>query len=57
MKRLVGETTCRRNNRFPEEEDSKTLVHDKHDGPVTCVLCCDLHLTVMFSSLLQKDLF
>ena len=40
-----------------EEEDRKMLVHDKCDGPVTCVFCCDLHLTVMFSGLLQKDLF
>ena len=39
-----------------EEEDGKTLVCDKRDRAITYVVCCDLHLTLMFSGLLQKDL-
>ena len=38
-------------------EDGKTLVHDQRDRAITCLLCGDLHLTSMFSGLLQKDLF
>ena len=30
---------------------------DKRDWAVTCVFCCYLHLTPMFSDPLQKDLF
>ena len=33
------------------------LVHDQRDRAITCLLCGDLHLTSMFSGLLQKDLF
>ena len=33
------------------------LVCDKRDRAITYVFCCDLHLTFMFSGLLQKDLF
>ena len=40
-----------------EEDDGKTLVCDKRDRAVTCVFCRDRHLTPMFSSPLQKDLF
>ena len=25
----------------------------KHDRAITCVFCCDLHLTLMFSGLVQ----
>ena len=32
-------------------------MRDKRDKAITCVLCRDLHLTVMFSGRLQKDLF
>ena len=42
---------------WQEEEDSKILVRDKCDRAITCVFCQDLHLTLMFSGLLQKDLF
>ena len=37
-----------------EEEDGKTLVCDKRDRAITCVFCRDLHLTFMFTGLLQK---
>ena len=40
-----------------EEEDGKTLVRDKRDRAITCVLCRDLLLTLMLFGLLQKDLF
>ena len=40
-----------------EEEDGRTLVCDKHDKPISNVFCLDLHLTSMFSGLLQEDLF
>ena len=30
---------------------------DKRDRAITCVFCRDLHLTLMFSRLLQKHLF
>ena len=33
------------------------LVRDKRDKAITCVFCRDFHLTLMFSGLLQKDLF
>ena len=33
------------------------LLCDKRDRPITCVFCCDLHLTLLFSGLLQKQLF
>ena len=29
----------------------------KHDKAITCILCCNLHLTLLCSGLLQKDLF
>ena len=39
------------------QKDVKMLVCDKRDRAITCVFCRDLHLTLMFSGLLQKDLF
>ena len=33
------------------------LVCDKHDRAITCVFCYDLHLILMFSGLVHKDLF
>ena len=39
-----------------EEEEGKTLVRDKRDRGIACVFCRDLHLTLIFSGLLQKDL-
>ena len=44
-------------NRTAEEEDGKMLVCDKRDKAISYVFCRDLHLTSMFSGLLQKDLF
>ena len=40
-----------------EEDNGKTFVCDKRDRAITCVFCRDLHLTLWFSGLLQKDLF
>ena len=40
-----------------EEEDGRALVCDKRDKAISYVFCRDLHLTSMFSGLLQKDLF
>ena len=31
-------------------------MRDKRDRAIIFVFCCDLHLTSMFSGLLQKDL-
>ena len=39
------------------QKDVKMLVCDKRERAITCVFCRDLHLTLMFSGLLQKDLF
>ena len=39
------------------EEDGKTLVSDKSCMAIIYVFCRDLHLTLMFSGLLRKDLF
>ena len=39
------------------EEDSKTLARDKRDRAITCGFCRDVHLTLMFSGLLQTVLF
>ena len=39
------------------EKDGKTVVCDKRDGAITYVFCRDLQLTLVFSGLLQKDLF
>ena len=39
------------------QEDGRTLVCDKRDKAISYVFCRDLHLTSMFSGLLQKDLF
>ena len=44
-------------NRTTEKEEGRTLVCDKRDKAISCVFCRDLHLTSMFSGLLQKDLF
>ena len=40
-----------------EEEDGRTLVCDKRDKAISYVFCRDVHLTSMYSGLLQKDLF
>ena len=40
-----------------KEEDGRTLLCDKRDKAISYVFCRDLHLTSMFSGLLQKDLF
>ena len=40
-----------------EEEDGRTLECDKRNKAISYVFCRDLHLTSMFSGLLQKDLF
>ena len=37
--------------------DGKTPVCDKRDRAINCLFCRDLHFTLMFSGLLQKDLF
>ena len=50
--RLVFNATGRQ-----EEEDGRTLVCDKRGKAISYVFCRDLHLTSMFSGLLQKDLF
>ena len=42
---------------WQEEGDSKMLVCNKCDRAITCMFCSDPHLTLMFSNLLQKDLF
>ena len=39
------------------QQDGRTLVCDKRDKTISYVFCRDLHLTSMFSGLLQKDLF
>ena len=41
-------------NEFAQQEEGKTLVRDKRDKAITCVLCRDLHLTVMFSGRCTK---
>ena len=33
------------------------LVCDKRDRAITCVFCRDIHLKLLFSGILQKDLF
>ena len=38
------------------QKDGKMLECDKRDRAITYVFCRDLHLTLMFSGLLQKDL-
>ena len=40
-----------------EEEDGKTLMCDKRDREIAYMFCRNLHLILMFSGLLQKDLF
>ena len=35
----------------------RTGWHDKRDRAITCPICRDLHLSLEFSGLLQKDLF
>ena len=42
--------------RQEEEEDGKTLECDKRDRAINHVFCRDLHLTLVLSGLLQKDL-
>ena len=38
------------------QQDGKMLACDKRDSTITCVFYRDLHLTLIFSSRLQKDL-
>ena len=38
------------------QQDGKMLACDKRDSAITCVFYRDLHLTLIFSSRLQKDL-
>ena len=52
---LNKESSCNINE-FTQQ-DGKTLVCDKRDRAITYVFRRDLHLTLMFSGLLQKDLF
>ena len=42
------------NSEFMQQDD-KTC--DKRDKAITCVLCGDLHITLMFAGVLLKDLF
>ena len=42
--------------RQEEEKDGKTLECDKRDRAINHVFCRDLHLTLVLSGLLQKDL-
>lgn len=44
-------------NSTVERRDDKTLVCDKRDNAIACVLCRDLHITLMFSGVLLKDRF
>ena len=44
-------------NRTAGKKDGKTLVYDKRDRTISYVFCRDLHLTLIFSGLLQKYLF
>ena len=45
-------------NRTAEERIRENpVVCNKRDRVITCVFCQDLHLTLMFSALVQKDLF
>ena len=39
---------------WQEEEDAKTLVHDKSDRTIMYVFCRDIHLTLTFTSLYKK---
>ena len=43
-------------NRTAEKKDGKTLVCDKRDRAISYFFCRDLHLTLIFSGLFQKDL-
>ena len=36
-----------------EEEEGKTLVCDKRDNAITCILCRDLHLALIFCGLFK----
>ena len=36
-----------------EEEEGKTLVCDKRDKAITCILCRDLHLALIFCGLFK----
>ena len=36
-----------------EEEEGKTLVCDKRDKAITCILCPDLHLALIFCGLFK----
>ena len=52
---LVKVSLC---NRTAEERiRQNSVVCNKRDRVITCVFCQDLHLTLMFSALVQKDLF
>ena len=44
-------------NRTAERRERQTLVCDKCDKAIISAFCRDLHLTLLFSGLLLKDLF
>ena len=46
-----------RNRTAGPDEDGKVLTCDKCGRAITYMFCRDLYLTVIFSGLLQKDLF
>ena len=56
-KRTVSFLIVSLRNRTAGRRRRRTLVCDKRDRAFTYVFCRDLHLTSMFSGLLQKDLF
>ena len=41
---------------WQNEKDSKTFVGDKRNRPIMCMFCGDVHLTLVFSGLLQRYL-
>ena len=54
---LKGRVLSLSNRTAGPDEDGKMLTCDKCGRVITYVFCRDLYLTVMFSGLLQKDLF
>ena len=54
---LKGQVLSLRNRTAGPDEDGKVLTCDKCGRAITYMFCRDLYLTVIFSGLLQKDLF
>ena len=54
---LKGRVLSLRNRTAGPDEDGKMLTCDKCGRAITYMFCRDLYLTVIFSGLLQKDLF